>query len=613
MPEGGVSRSSRMFTVFALLCCSWSTAAVAQEPEPAAPTLRRQVFDHIASRLGDMVRIEGPLTDAEPSGAPTSERRGIVSAGLRQATSQAGPADMLEVVVGIEPVSMNPNMDGFRRETILEIREGRLANTWINSKLVTAEEVDQLIEEKRRRLSADAALRRDYYSSVWRELSRTTSDPKLASKLVSASETRRLAVTTEQLAELERIGSPWLDSIDLADQGEDVDGLTDAMAALGLTAGVTPHDGFGVGTWIQDGQGRPATTHTQIDENRLYTEDYGTEDIEDHATFMTAVLMQTAAGSSVHWAVAPLPCRIRNDVDEFAPEVYVSSTSSSPFGDTGNDYSTCSGLWDQFVLENQIAHFAFSGSAKAGYSIQGSGKARNVIAVGATDDSDPPQWVPLISPYIDPANGVLKPELVAPGVNVTVHGMPPLGGAVNLQGTSPAAQLAAGLGAVLLEAYPAMKYQPQLLKILLMTSATDTDGVSGVLGFSGNDGAGIPGYGAAINFNALLASVEGPNSEGGVKDFTVSLSASKTYRIGIAYLASGTYANAHNGDINVDYNMTIFPPPGNTITSVVSTGQTFRMLVYEPRVTGTYTIRAERVSNLDNTDYHLGFSVVEVP
>ena len=54
------------------------------------------------------------------------------------------------------------------------------------------------------------------------------------------------------------------------------------------------------------------------------------------------------------------------------------------------------------------------------------------------------------------------------------------------------------------------------------------------------------------------------------------------------------------------------PSNGVLKPEIVATGQTFRLLVFDPPVSGTYRIQANRVSNRDGSTFHLGFSVVEV-
>jgi hypothetical protein len=114
------------------------------------------------------------------------------------------------------------------------------------------------------------------------------------------------------------------------------------------------------------------------------------------------------------------------------------------------------------------------------------GKGWNVIAVGRASDQNTASWsddtLDGDSAYINPATGVEKPELAAPGTNInTVVGQP-------ASGTSYAAPQVTGVAALLMHRNADLKDQPSAIKAILMASAVHN--LEGNRTLSGSDGAG---------------------------------------------------------------------------------------------------------------------------
>ncbi|MBM3188880.1 MAG: S8 family peptidase [Chloroflexi bacterium] len=111
----------------------------------------------------------------------------------------------------------------------------------------------------------------------------------------------------------------------------------------------------------------------------------------------------------------------------------------------------------------------------AAYTIGPPGAARQVITVGATDDSDRVGYFSSRGPTLD---GRVKPDIVLPGVDIVAARAvgTNMGTMVNdyytgATGTSMAAPHAAGVCALLLQAEPGLT--PQQIKARLMDSAID--------------------------------------------------------------------------------------------------------------------------------------------
>lgn len=142
----------------------------------------------------------------------------------------------------------------------------------------------------------------------------------------------------------------------------------------------------------------------------------------------------------------------------------------------GNENSTAwdhiSASADNHSYNDNVQLFASAGNgcndianSTEGCQVGSPGKSHNTLTVGAYNDRT--DRIASFSDWINPATGATKPEILAPGDNLTFAG--DLGSA---SGTSFSSPLAAGMAASNISLMPLMKKHPALIKASMLAMAT---------------------------------------------------------------------------------------------------------------------------------------------
>ncbi len=271
-------------------------------------------------------------------------------------------------------------------------------------------------------------------------------------------------------------------------------------------------------------------------------------------------------------------------------------------------------------------------------------KGWNVLAVGAFDDHNTPSWhddtMWVDSAYLNPLYYAAthydreKPELVAPGVNITTINTD--GSTFSGPGTSLAAPQIAGMAALLMERDPALQQAAEAVRAILMASAVhNIEGDPSIpSGQELRDGAGsvnailadtiaqthwtsdispCPGscwYQVAINPNY-------PSPQGPLQRY-FSAKAGNLIRVAISWWS---YADADEGSypIGIDQLLTnldleIRDPDGQAVESGYSASwdNNYEIVHFIAPKTGNYTIRVLRGSTGYNEDNTLGIAVAQI-
>lgn len=334
------------------------------------------------------------------------------------------------------------------------------------------------------------------------------------------------------------------------------------------------------------------------------------------SNYVRLTSLSTSAGEMEHAAnvvgilraVAPdarIICRqyyalpTSTDFMAFAPRIATQS-----WGHLYGGYSSITADWDNLSYNTGMTVFFSAGNTNSepgtacgtnpASQVSAPGQGLNMITVGAYDDADD-SWenFSCYGPSLTKAN---KPEISAPGVNITAGGY-------TKHGTSMAAPHAAAFLATLTgsNAYSWMLDHPALIKAHLMATARDP-----IVGTFDQVGAG------GIDMNNAFFNWKGWWREGanfswfdGNQEIRVTLNLDKSssiVRVALAWLTRGSYTLARLNDtvpIGMDLDLRVLTPSGTTACFSSSAANPYEICSFAPAVTGTYTVVVKRHANRD--------------
>ena len=370
---------------------------------------------------------------------------------------------------------------------------------------------------------------------------------------------------------------PWI---------KEVDELASAMAATNVQSWAIDHghDGSGMGVYMREANGTNCPSNASMNTG-LYT-NMSSLGSSNHADHVGNILATVAPAAHVYCDDQDF----MSSPGSQSPRPWVANHSWG--ADDSGAYTTRDRDFDTGIYDDGWAVFKSAGNT--GGEISSPGKAFNIIAVGNYNDAT--TSMAASSAFTNPDTNAEKPEIAAPGSVTTNAG--------NCSGTSCAAPHAAGFAADLVGKYSWLRGQPARLKALMMAGATDN--IEGSARLSDKDGAGGIDY-RNSGYNGTNTIWWGGNGShfdsNGIVTTTRNFSAGQRYRVALAWLVPGSFAysptsyHRHGYTINMDLDLSIRDPRGNTIAGSYSWDNPFEIVDFTAPTSGTYTIRIHRYAN----------------
>lgn len=248
------------------------------------------------------------------------------------------------------------------------------------------------------------------------------------------------------------------------------------------------------------------------------------------------------------------------------------------------------------------------------------GLAYNVITVGNFDDRNTVGWPDDImescSSWKDPTSthgDREKPEVSAPGANITSTTVAsPWTGGIG-SGTSYAAPMVTGVAALMMQRNTSLQVWPEAVKAILMVSAVHN--IEGNAGLSEFDGAGGTVANRADAVAAARSTTGNLGWDAGAYDCSapadkdvavMSLTAGVPTRVAIAWDQNPSYAN-YASQPSADLDLQIVNASNVVVSSSSSWDNTYEIVNFTPTVSGNYTLRVKKY-RCDLTPQWLGFA-----
>ncbi|HKE01485.1 MAG TPA: S8 family serine peptidase, partial [Planctomycetota bacterium] len=326
-----------------------------------------------------------------------------------------------------------------------------------------------------------------------------------------------------------------------------------------------------------------------------------------------AHLLSANASSSESGVIAGVEWALANgaDICNISLWTNLSSPPVLTLGDMAIDY----------IVRNSARMIVKSaGNQGIGNVVTSPGRGWSCIAVGNFDDRGTTSWADDVmnpgSSTKDPTTGAPKPEVSAPGTDIvtTTTSAPWIADAGS--GTSYAAPHVVGGSLLLFEKMPALRAQPELLKALWI--ATAWHNVEGATDLSDQDGAGgIDVFAAAAVIGAgrlQTGMILKPDIDAAAHlDFPVALVAGNRARIAASWDSTVASPPAYSPDsLLCRFDLQLLPPGDATpLATATHPGAAWRILEVVPPVTGTYTVRLQKVQ-FDGPREPFGIAVSQV-
>lgn len=474
---------------------------------------------------------------------------------------------------------------------------GSAQRTSVNGRELSPNEFEQQANEHARQqqaLQVQQAKARSEQLMQWARRHNLTNKEGLESAVKQSRGSVTLNLTVRELETLIRSGDKTIVGVELYEPSQDT--ISEAMRATSISTSALPYSstrGGGVGIYMtESGCADPSRISNYI---RLG----GTE--TDHSRNVGAIIRAVSPSSFLYCrggAVLPFTSDLAG-VNGNSP-IHIINRSNG--GNETRTYNSWDRDWDNFIYQNNIPAFVSAGnSGTTNGNVISPAKGLNVIAVGNYNDAN--NTISSSSSYINPGTYNEKPEVSAPGTNITAGGF-------TMSGTSMSSPHAAAFTADMMSGVTALRYRPYLAKANLVAGATDS--ISG-----GYDKVGLGGIDfASAHWNGYWQWYTGSNSDfsyfdqqDGSTDGYVTLrvyipNSWQRVRVGLSWLTRGTYtysnlANAH--PIGMDLDLQVYNPSGSYVGGSSSWDNPFESVTFTPTTSGYYSFKVNRFANRDTS------------
>ena len=418
----------------------------------------------------------------------------------------------------------------------------------------------------------------------------------------STGSTITLELTAEEIEALARTNGGTIRGIELFQEGED--DITQAMVDTSISSSALPYSstqGDNVGIYMTE-SGCP-------NENRITNYDRLSGSETNHSRNVGAIIRAVSPGSFIYCrggAVLPTFGDLYGAFFRWLwppldPPIQIVTRSNSTNDNTS--YTILDRDYDNFVYSHNIPLFNSGGNTGNGTgNVRSPGKGLNVITVGNYNDAN--DTIVTSSPFVDPQTGNEKPEVVAPGANITAGGF-------TFSGTSQATPHAAAFAGDMMSSSTYLKGKPYLVKAKMLAGSTDS--ISGGLEKTGLGGidfesAQWSGYyrwyeGSNSSFE-YFDQADGNNDNYVTKRIYISRYWDRARAV-LVWLTRGSYTYDHRSNahpIGMDLDLRVYDPYGRYVGGSFSWDNPYEKVEFSPTVSGYYTFKIRRYANRDTAN-----------
>lgn len=368
-------------------------------------------------------------------------------------------------------------------------------------------------------------------------------------------------------------------------------------------------NGQGVGVYFSEGGCAPdnyvnKTYFTQLDDCP--------SGFKTHVIGVTRILQTTAGQAHIYGADG---IRYPENPGNYNPPIYIGSHSWS-YVPNDEEYGSGDAVLDNYVYENGVAEFVAAANDGRSTFVASPAKAVNAISVGAVSPIDYKYMS-----YSSSRNSTLgndKPE-IANFTNFNFPRDPSYGSySGSFSGTSASTPYTAGMAALLLSEYSALKWHPEMLKaVMLVGSTRAVENPDYDIDTSSAFKAGIPMYdkmGSSYIYRTRFWVGENSSNFDRNSDILFEeygITKGKRYRIAISWLSSGEYV-LKNNMLPQDIDLYIYQN-GKIVTSSSSSRNPFELVDFVAPKSGSISVKIHRFGNKSNKEkVKLGYSILQV-